>query len=98
MLLIIVFAILAFVLLRKREQYLMLEEVIPEGEVVSTVDGIVQYKGVQYILGTSDLRMKKHLLEKLNLLEIEETWVVDMRYRGQIILRNEIAYDVLRRK
>jgi len=76
----------------------MLEEVIPEGEVVSTVDGIVKYKGVQYILGTSDLRMKKHLLEKLNLLEIEETWVVDMRYRGQIILRNQIAYDVLRRK
>ncbi|MDH4211836.1 MAG: hypothetical protein OEV79_10370 [candidate division WOR-3 bacterium] len=98
MLLIIVFAILAFVLLRKREQYVMLEEVIPEGEVVSTVDGIVKYKGVQYILGTSDLRMKKHLLEKLNLLEIEETWVVDMRYRGQIILRNQIAYDVLRRK
>jgi hypothetical protein len=98
LLLIIVFAILAFVLLRKREQYVMLEEVIPGGDVVSTVDGIVKYKGVQYMLGTSDLRMKKHLLEKLNLLEIEETWVVDMRYRGQIILRSENTNDILRRK
>ncbi len=76
----------------------MLEEVIPEGEVVSAVDGIIEYKGVQYILGTTDLRKKKHLLDKLNLLEVEEIGVIDMRYRGQIILRNEIAYDVLRRK
>ena len=85
-------------LLRKREQYVMLEEIIPEGEVVSAVDGIIEYKGVQYILGTTDLRKKKHLLDKLNLLEVEEIGVIDMRYRGQIILRNEIAYDVLRRK
>jgi hypothetical protein len=76
----------------------MLEEVIPEGEVVSAVDGVVKYKGAQYILGTTDLETKKHLLEKLKLLEIEETLVIDMRYRGQIILRDEIAYDVLRRK
>ncbi len=66
----------------------MLEEVIPEGNVVSRVDGIVEYKGVQYILGTNDLKMKKYLLEKLNLLDIEEVVVVDMRFRGQIILRN----------
>jgi hypothetical protein len=76
----------------------MLEEVIPEGEVVSAVDGIIEYKGVQYILGTTDLRKKRHLLDKLNLLEVEEIGVIDMRYRGQIILRNEKAYDVLRRK
>ena len=66
----------------------MLEEVIPEGNVVSRVDGIVEYKGVQYILGTNDLKMKKYLLQKLNLLDIEEVVVVDMRFRGQIILRN----------
>lgn len=89
MLFIIVFAILAFVLLRKREHYVMLEQVIPEGEVVSAVDGVVKYKGVQYILGTTDLRVKKNLLEKLGLLEIEEALVIDMSYRGQIILRKE---------
>ncbi len=66
----------------------MLEEVIPEGNVVSRVDGIVEYKGVQYILGTNDLKMKKYLLEKLNLLDVEEVVVIDMRFRGQIILRN----------
>ncbi|UCG30634.1 MAG: hypothetical protein JSV53_01795 [candidate division WOR-3 bacterium] len=75
-------------LLQKREQYVMLEEVIPEGNVVSRVDGIVEYKGVQYILGTNDLKMKKYLLEKLNLLDVEEVVVIDMRFRGQIILRN----------
>jgi hypothetical protein len=32
--------------------------------------------------------MKKHLLEKIDLLEIGEKMVVDMRYRGQIILRH----------
>lgn len=89
MLFIIVFAILAFVLLRKREHYVMLEQVIPEGEVVSAVDGVVKYKGVQYILGTTDLKVKKNLLEKLGLLEIEEALVIDMSYRGQIILRKE---------
>lgn len=67
----------------------MLEEVIPEGEVVSAVDGVVEYKGVQYILGTTDLEVKKNLLEKLGLLKMEETLVIDMRYRGQIILRKE---------
>jgi len=67
----------------------MLEQVIPEGEVVSAVDGVVKYKGVQYILGTTDLRVKKNLLEKLGLLEIEEALVIDMSYRGQIILRKE---------
>jgi len=77
---------------------MMLEEVIPEGKLVSTVDGIIEYKGVHYILGTTDIGKKKHLLSKLNLLEVEEIGVIDMRYRGQIILRNEIAYDVLRRK
>ena len=85
-------------LLRKREHYVMLEEVIPEGEVVSVVDGVVKHKGVQYILGTTDLKTKKDLLEKLSLPGIEKALVVDMRYRGQIILRKEKAYDVLRRK
>jgi len=76
------------VLLRKREQYVTLDEVIPGGTVVSSVDGVVEYKGVRYLLSTNDLRMKKHLLEKMNLMETGETMVVDMRYRGQIILRH----------
>jgi hypothetical protein len=40
------------------------------------------------MLGTNNLKMKKNLLEKLNLLETRESVIVDMRYTGQIIVRN----------
>jgi len=80
--------VFVFALLQKHEHYIMLEEVIPEGEVVSEEEGIVEYMGAQYMLGTNDLKMKKHLLEKLNLLEMGESVIVDMRYTGQIIIRN----------
>ncbi len=65
----------------------MLEDVIPGGEVVSEEEGIIEYKGAQYMLGTNDLKMKKSLIEKLKLLEIGESVIVDMRYAGQIIVR-----------
>lgn len=87
LLLIIVGVVFLFGLLREREEYLVLNEVIPGGEIVSEEDGIVEYKGVQYVLGTNDLKKKKHLLQKLNLLDIEETLVVDLSYSGQIIIR-----------
>ncbi|UCD18886.1 MAG: hypothetical protein JSU64_05515 [candidate division WOR-3 bacterium] len=77
-----------FALLQKREQYIVLEDVIPGGEVVSEEEGIIEYKGAQYILGTNHLKMKKKLIEKLKLLEIGESVIVDMRYAGQIIVRN----------
>jgi hypothetical protein len=87
MMLIIVCAVFAFVLLRKGERCMILSEVIPEGEVVSEAEGIIEHQGVRYLLGTNDLKMKKHLLQKLNLLDVSETLTVDMRYAGQVILR-----------
>lgn len=75
-------------MLQRRERYIALEDVIPGGEVVSEEEGIVEYKGAQYMLGTNNLKMKKNLLEKLNLLETGESLIVDMRYTGQIIVRN----------
>ncbi|MCK4940801.1 hypothetical protein KAS45_01800 [candidate division WOR-3 bacterium] len=87
LLLIIVGVVFMFGLLRERDEYVVLDEVIPEGEVVSREDGIVEYKGVRYVLGTNDLKKKKHLLQKLNLLGIEETLVIDLSYSGQIILK-----------
>ena len=87
LLLVMVGVVFIFGLLRRREEYMVLNEVIPEGEIVSEEDGIVDYKGVRYVLGTNDLKKKRRLLEKLNLLEIEETLVVDLSYSGQIILR-----------
>lgn len=86
-LLIIVGAVLAFVLARRGERCLVLSEVIPEGEVVSEAEGIIEYQGVQYLLGTNDLKLKKHLLRQFDLLDIPDTLTVDLRYAGQIILR-----------
>ena len=98
LLLVIVITVFLFGLLRRRAVYITLEEVIPQGTVVSEQEGIVEYKGVQYILGTSDLRAKRNLLNKLNLLEIEDTLIVDLSYHGQIIIRESTAHDALRRK
>lgn len=84
---IIVGVVFTFGLLRRRDTYITLEEVIPAGEVISQEEGLVRYKGVKYVLGTNDLKEKKRLIEKLNLLEVEGTLVVDLSYKGQIIIR-----------
>ena len=84
---VIVVVVFVFGLMQRRETYITLEEVIPAGDVISKEEGLVRHKGVKYILGTNDLKEKKRLLEKLNLLEIEETLVVDLSYEGQIIIR-----------
>jgi len=97
-LLIIVTVVFVFGLLKRHDKYISLEEVIPAGEVVSAEEGIVEYKGVQYVLGTNDLEKKRHLLKKLNLLDIEEALVVDLSYHGQIIIRADKYHEVLRRK
>jgi hypothetical protein len=98
LLLIIVVTVFVFGLFKRRIKYITLEEVIPLGTVLSEEDGIVEYKGVQYILGTNELQTKKHLLDKLNLLGIEDTLVVDLSYYGQIVIRRRAAHDALRRK
>ncbi len=85
--LVIVITVFVFTIVRKREHYISLEEVIPEGEIVSQEEGVVDYRGARYLLGTSDLKMKKQLLDKLDLLEIERSVMVDMRYTGQIIIK-----------
>ena len=98
LLLIIVTVVFVFGLFKRHNKYISLEEVIPAGEVVSVEEGIVEYKGVQYVLGTNDLEKKRHLLQKLDLLSIEEKSVVDLSYHGQIIIRAGKAHEGLRRK
>jgi len=49
-------------------------------------------------LGTNDLEKKRLLIQKLNLLDIEEALVVDLSYHGQIIIRADKYHEVLRRK
>ena len=98
LLLVIVISVFVFGLFKKRARYITLEEVIPSGKVISKEEGVIEFKGVQYILGTNDLESKRRLLDKLSLLEIEDTLVVDLSYHGQIIIRDRVAHDALRRK
>jgi hypothetical protein len=94
----IIITVFVFGLLKRRINYITLEEVIPSGNVISREEGIIEYKGVQFILGTNDLDTKRYLLNKLSLLTIEDTLVVDLSYHGQIIIRERRAYDASRRK
>jgi len=98
LLLIIVTVVLVFGLLKRNKKYISLDEVIPAGEVVSVEEGIVEYKGVHYVLGTNDLEKKRNLLQKLDLLNIDEKLTVDLSYNGQVIIRADEAHEELRRK
>lgn len=54
---------------------------------MSQEDGVVEYKGVHYILGTNDLKRKQSLIRSLNLLSLEDSFVVDMRFNRQLIIK-----------
>jgi hypothetical protein len=64
-----------------------LEEVVPKGKILSREEGVIEYNEVYYILGTHDLKERKHRLEILNLLDLEAGYTVDLRFDSQVILR-----------
>ena len=66
-----------------------LEEVIPEGRMLSQEEGIIEYHNVYYILGTHDLKVRKERLEMLNLLDLEAGYTVDLRFDSQVILKRD---------
>lgn len=80
-------AILALRLFKNREIYISLNEVIPQSRIISHEEGIIEYKEVQYILGTNNLKKRKYLIESLNLLDLESSCIVDLRFNTQIIIR-----------
>jgi len=86
-----IIAIVAFVLIlglfRLNEQCISLAEVIPEGKIISSEEGVIEYKGVQYILGTDNLKKKKFLIESLNLLSLRDSFTVNLRFNRQIIVK-----------
>lgn len=86
--LLIVGAFLIIQSLKPRERYISLSEVIPQGRILSREDGIIEYNGVRYIIGTDDLLRKKHLLKSLNLLNLQDSVIVDLRFRSQILIKN----------
>lgn len=71
----------------KKEEYLRLNEVIPEAKIISETEGIVEYQGDLYILGLNDLKKKRELISKLDLLNLEGSFEIDLRYRRQVIIR-----------
>jgi len=87
-LIIIIGTVLTFQIFKHRERYILLSEVIPQGRIISREDGVIEYKGVHYIVGTDDLLRKRHLIESLNLLNLDDSVIVDLRFRNQIIIRN----------
>ena len=66
-----------------------LEEVIPEGKILSREEGVVEYNDVYYVMGTHDLKERKNRLEILNLLDLEAGYTVDLRFDSQVILRRD---------
>ncbi len=70
-----------------RDYYILLSEVIPKGKIISEDEGIIEYKGVEYILGTHDLIRKRDLIKSLKLLNLGDYVIVDMRFDKQIIIR-----------
>ena len=84
---IIVGAVLILCLSKHKKHYILLSEVIPQGRIISQEEGIIEYKGVQYILGSNDLKEKKHLIESLNLLDLEDSFVIDLRFNKQVIIK-----------
>lgn len=79
--------------LKARETYITLEEVIPQARIVSHEDGIIEYKGVEYILGTNKLKRRKDLIESLNLLNLEDSYMVDLRFRSQVIIKKGPTFN-----
>jgi hypothetical protein len=61
--------------------------VIPGATVVSQEDGIVEYKGKRFILGSTRFAEKKKFIEHLRLLKLTDSVEIDMRFDSQIIFR-----------
>jgi len=88
-LVVIIGLVLVVGLTRRKEYFMTLEEVIPQGTILSREEGVIEYNEVYYILGTHDLRERKHRLELLNLLDLEEGYTVDLRFDTQVILKRD---------
>lgn len=79
-------------MLKKREAHLLLDEVIPEGRIVSQEEGIIEYQDVRYIVGTHDLMRRKNLIERLKLLDLEGPATVDVRFDTQVIIKQGTGF------
>lgn len=86
---IVIMVIVVVQMAKTRETYIGLEQVIPQARIISQEEGIVEYKGIEFMLGVHDLKKRKHLIESLNLLELQCPCVVDLRFKTQVVIRQE---------
>ncbi|MGB3341000.1 MAG: hypothetical protein WBB37_05915 [bacterium] len=86
---VVIMIIVIVQLVKTRETYITLEEVIPQARILSQDEGIVEYKGIEYILGVHNLEKKKRLIESLDLLNIQGPCVVDLRFKTQVVIKQE---------
>jgi hypothetical protein len=91
--LITIFVILGVIMLRAKEHIMVLEELIPEGRIISHEEGIVEYQGVYYVFGTHDLHSRNKLLKSLPEDVIQNPCIVDMRFDSQVIIRKGPVND-----
>ena len=71
----------------RQPDYLLLSEVVPQSRIVSEEEGIIEYQGIKYLLGRKDLGRKKHLIDSLDLLNPDAGGEIDLRFKGQVIIR-----------
>jgi hypothetical protein len=76
-------------LTRQPEKYLLLDEVIPEANIVDREEGIIEFSGIRFILGVNDLRLRKSLIDSLELYKLSGSFIVDLRFDNQIIIKKE---------
>ena len=91
----IIFVILAVIVTRPRDKVITLEKVIVGGRVISHEDGVVEYQGVYYIMGTHDLYKRRDLLQVITPEAIDSPCIVDMRFNSQIIIKKGPVSDEL---
>lgn len=89
-LLIVIILILQFIIFafaKDKKQYINLKEVLPEAQIVSETEGIIEYEGKKFILGYNDFKRKKDIINKLNLLKLQGNLEIDLRFNRQVIVR-----------
>ena len=86
---VVILIIITVQLAKAKETYITLEEVIPQARILSHEEGIVEDRGVEYILGVTSLVEKKRLIESLDLLNIPGPCVVNLRFKKQVIIIQE---------
>lgn len=79
--------ILVIIVLRAKERIMALEDVLPDGRIVSHEEGVIEYRGVYYILGTHDLKKRYRMLRTLSDSALHSPCIVDMRFDSQIIIK-----------